>query len=401
MLNIHTGSIVWQKTGYVNTPAVTANGSIVAMNRPSLVNPNTLVALDVSGDVIWSTVFDTGASSDIVCDPTNLFFTAGVYLWKLTLGGGLVWKFPLSTYSGMTPSIDSEGNLYVGDGNGYLYSVFPNGKLRWSQKFNSGFLNREWTTIDNLHQSLYVLVNTQLLALKLSDGTTKFTILSNSFSELPSIGNDGTIYLVQTLRFSLGVNVSAYDPISGKLRWSTGVPSNEEQELRGPLSLTKDGILYVLTNELSAVDSKLGKVLWSLNFPASKDFTNSPTILPDGSLLISSDYCYASRVTGLSLPPTPTPTSSPKPTPKPTPTPHPTPPIHIPSPTPTPTPSPIPTPIPTPTPFLLPLCCIYVNPNQGIHPICLQNTIDCPSGSNGFGVSSSFRLNDCAHCTCF
>ena len=299
MVNVHTGDILWKKTGYVNTPAVTVNGTIVVMYRPNLFSSNTLVALDNSGNVMWSIKYDTGASSDIVCDPTtsNLFFTVGEYLWVLTSSGGLVWKYPLYSYSGMTPSIDSNGNIYVGASDGYLHSVFPSGKLRWYQTFDP-FSNRDWSTIDNLHQSLYIRMNYDLLALRLSDGSTKFSIrLNDGYSKLPAIGKDGTIYMVQTSQFSFDVNVTSYDPISGGIQWTSNIPNhNFDTEGRGPPSISNDGVLYVLTDVLSAVDALHGDVLWSQGFMYAKDFTNAPTILPDGSLLTSSDYCWASRV---------------------------------------------------------------------------------------------------------
>ena len=201
------------------------------------------------------------------------------------------------SYSGMTPSVDSNGNIYVGASDGYLHSVFPSGKLRWYQTFDP-FSNRDWSTIDNLHQSLYIRMNYDLLALRLSDGSTKFSIrLNDGYSKLTTIGKDGTMYLVQTSQLSFNVTVTSYDPISGAMKWTTNIPNSHfDTAGRGPPSITNDGVLYALTDVLSAVDALHGDVLWSQGFMYAKDFTNAPTILPDGSLLTSSDYCWASRV---------------------------------------------------------------------------------------------------------
>lgn len=53
-------------------------------------------------------------------------------LYAIDLASGAIkWVFPLEGISRCTPTIDRDGNLYIGNDRGTLFSISPNGQLRW------------------------------------------------------------------------------------------------------------------------------------------------------------------------------------------------------------------------------------------------------------------------------
>ena len=51
--------------------------------------------------------------------------------------GSLKWKFKTGNEIQSSPAISSDGTIYVGSMDDYLYALNPNGSLKW--KFNTGY----------------------------------------------------------------------------------------------------------------------------------------------------------------------------------------------------------------------------------------------------------------------
>ena len=58
------------------------------------------------------------------------------YLYAINPNGSLKWKFTTGGWICSSPTIGSDGTIYVGSGDHYLYAINPDGTLKW--KFKTG-----------------------------------------------------------------------------------------------------------------------------------------------------------------------------------------------------------------------------------------------------------------------
>src|SRR5438552_283360 len=114
------------------------------------------------------------------------------------------WSFDTGLSNGLgidsSPVIDSNGNVYVQGRSGYLYSLFPNGTLRWK------FFTQDWVVggINGIEPSpaidsngaIYVGSSDSNLYAIFSNGILKWKFPTGGpIQSSPTIGNDGTIYI--------------------------------------------------------------------------------------------------------------------------------------------------------------------------------------------------------------
>jgi len=94
-----------------------------------------------------------------------------------------------------SPAIGSDGIIYVGSGDGYLYAINPDGTLKWKY--------RAWGSVDSspaIGSDGIIYVGSQIGYCGLHainpDGTLKwkYQTVNNVWSS-PAIGSDGTIYV--------------------------------------------------------------------------------------------------------------------------------------------------------------------------------------------------------------
>lgn len=141
------------------------------------------------------------------------------------------------------PTLDENGNVYIGDESGMVYSFNPNGELRWT------FQTR---------QPIY----------------GGFSIERN-LVYVPSL--DSHLYCLDT---------------SGNLRWSVSIGD----ELWTPPALDTDKNLYLTTDKgkLISLDPK-GKIRWQLEL--GDEAASAPTIGPDGNIYVCADsiYCFTPK----------------------------------------------------------------------------------------------------------
>ncbi len=189
---------------------------------------------------------------------SHRYQTPGVYTIRVMLkdGSGAVsdWSRPCSitvvrsllrwfapTFEPVvgSPALDNNGNVYVGDESGTLYSFSPAGELRWSFKAK---------------EAIY-------------SGVT----VDAGLVYVPSL--DSWLYCLDTL---------------GNLRWSV----NLGDELWSPVAVGKDRNIYLTTDKgrLVSVDPK-GRVRWQVKL--GDEASSAPTIGPDGNLYVSADSVYS------------------------------------------------------------------------------------------------------------
>ena len=181
-------------------------------------------------------------------DGTTLYVTGRHALYAVDTAGTLEWAFPCSP---TTPSVDSDGNIYVRSGNN-LYSLSPGGSVRWS--------------VSNL-------------------------LGGALFDVGQPIGRDGTIYLI-------GPPLYAID-YSGNIKWTcdigdTGGGSIPAIDAEGTLyfgvSTTHqpaDSINFYAINSDGSVKFRMSLRNTDGSVP---DIDSRPTIAGDGSIYVGCDY---------------------------------------------------------------------------------------------------------------
>ncbi len=107
--------------------------------------------------------------------------------------GSLKWKYETGSWIESSPAIGSDGTIYVGSYDNYLYAINPDGSLKWRYKTDdrissSPAIGSDGTIyVGSYDNYLYVINPDVSLKWKYE---TDFIIDSS-----PAIGSDGTIYI--------------------------------------------------------------------------------------------------------------------------------------------------------------------------------------------------------------
>ena len=226
------------------SPAIAPDGTIYVTTMDP---KNLLVAVNPDGTEKWR--YQTGqwmtSAPAIGSDGTIFFGSADTYIYAVNPNGTLLWRYKTGDYVMGSASIATNGTVYIASWDGYLYALNPvNGSLVWRCRIGDGSK-----------------VN-------------------------PSIGPDGTIYIG-------GKDLYAIFP-NGTLRWTFVLDSNSFVTWSSP-AISADGIIYFGTNigdgiggDFIAVNSN-GTERWHQRI-ANYWVDSSPAIGPDGTVYIGCAY---------------------------------------------------------------------------------------------------------------
>jgi len=191
------------------------------------------------------------------------------------------WRFGCDWVEGGSV-IDDNGNIYFGDFDDYLYSLYPDGTLNWKYKTGDWI----WSTpaIGDDGTIFIGTQDTKLYAIN-PNGTLKWKIgTGGSISSSPAIADDGTIYIG-----NFGNKIVAVNP-NGTIKWKydTG------DVITSDPAISDNGIVYI-----GSQDSYLyalwpnGTLYW--RFKTGTSIMGPPSIAEDGTIYVGSwdDYLYA------------------------------------------------------------------------------------------------------------
>ncbi len=144
-------------------------------------------------------------------NPSHTYTTTGTYDVSLTVSNDygedtktrtdyievldekVKWRFETGGAVHSSPAIDSDGNIYVGSYDNYLYALNPDGTLKW--KFNTGGMVRSSPAIDS-EGNIYVGSKNNNFYAITPDGSEKWLLeTGDDIESSPSIAEDGTIYV--------------------------------------------------------------------------------------------------------------------------------------------------------------------------------------------------------------
>ena len=238
-----------------------------------------------SGSLKWkykTTVNWTYSSPAIGSDGTIYVGSGDYYLYAINPDGSLKWKYKTDYQISSSPAIGSDGTIYVGSYDNYLYAINPDGSLKWKYKTGGGISSSPAIDSDG---TIYVgSLDNHLYAIK-PDGSLKWKYETDSYIySSPAIGNDGTIYVG-----SNDWHLYAIKP-NGSLKWKY----KANFWIYSSPAIGSDGTIYVgsFDKHLYAINPD-GSLKWKYETD-SRIYFSSPAIGSDGTIYVGSyGYLYA------------------------------------------------------------------------------------------------------------
>jgi|DewCreStandDraft_5_1066085.scaffolds.fasta_scaffold01244_30 outer membrane protein assembly factor BamB len=170
-------------------------------------------SLDIFGNLRWSRYL---AGEIFYASPAvvgNVVYVAGSELYALAKDtGDALWNVPLGAAgSRSSPCVASDGTIYVGTDDGYLYAVDPNGTVKWSQPVASDAIRTAPVVCAN--GFIYVGSRDYKFYCVNPNGTVKWSYTTgNPIYGSAAIGSDGTVYVTSTDRY-----LYAFPSVSGAI----------------------------------------------------------------------------------------------------------------------------------------------------------------------------------------
>ncbi|HOJ16552.1 MAG TPA: PQQ-binding-like beta-propeller repeat protein [Caldisericia bacterium] len=214
--------------------------------------------------------------------------------------GTLKWKFKVGGLIYSSPAIGSDGTIYVGTDDDYLYALNPDGTLKWKFKANNAISSSPAISSDG---TIYV---GSLDAIN-PDGSLKWKFETRVVSDsIPAISKNGTIYIGEERSIFYEEYFYAINP-DGSLKWKF----ETDRGIDSSAAIAADGTIYVGTDELYQRGNKLGSnnnyfyalnpdgtLKWKFKVKEGRHYS-SPAISSDGTIYVgvfgtlADDYLYA------------------------------------------------------------------------------------------------------------
>lgn len=236
---------------------------------------------DLEATNLWAFSFDrppyhpiTLSTPAVGTDGTVYFGTFDGYLYALTPEGAERWEFQAGREVKSSPAVADDGTIYFGSRDRHFYAVTPEGKLKW--KFTTGAWIDSSAAIATNGTVYFGSWDKNFYALH-PDGSLKWKFAVGSIIDSsPAIGVDGTIYF--------GAHDKKFYALddSGKVRWTfpTGaeITSSPAIDDAGNLYFSStDGNLYRLKSN--------GIEVWHCRIGGGSD--SSPVLAENGNIVIS------------------------------------------------------------------------------------------------------------------
>ncbi len=197
---------------------------------------------------------------------------------------GVAWRFEAdSDYIQTRPAVGADGTVYTTDIGGHLYSLTPDGGLKWVFNELDGAGNKGVTL--GVDDTIYVGSERAITAIN-PDGTLRWRFIQDPRAFIllgPNVGPDGNIYAVAIQ----GLGVFSLTP-DGNLRWSVPEPYDrlpvQIQEIVFGPGGTDFQLYFHANNHLQAMQLD-GTLAFSNPGPVSTLLADpQPAVGPDGTI---------------------------------------------------------------------------------------------------------------------
>ncbi len=228
------------------------------------------------GELLWRyrTNYRVYSSPAIGTDGTIYVGSEDYFLYAVNSEGKLKWRFRAGDMIDSSPAIGTDGTIYVGSDDHYLYALNPDGTRRW--RFTTFGVIRSSPAIGT-DGTIYVGSNDGSLYAINPDGTQKWEYdTGNSVQGSPAIGSDGTIYICSYY------SLYAINP-DGTQKWEYDTGNS----VQGSPAIGSDGTIYVGSFDTLFAVNPDGSFKWE--YRLSFDIlASSPAIGSDGTIYFGS-----------------------------------------------------------------------------------------------------------------
>ncbi len=200
------------------------------------------------------------------------------------------WKFKTGDYVSSSPTLGTDGTVYVGSWDKHLYAVNPDRTLKWKY-LTDGEINS--SPAQGPDGTIYVGSWDKHLYAVNADGTLRWKYPTNGdLNSSPAVGSDGTVYVGCDDRYLYAIKD---DTTNGTLKWKykTGYYVNSSP------AVGTDGTIYVGSDDrhLYAINAD-GTFKWK--YRTRYYVSSSPVIGSDGVLYVGSSdkHLYAINADG-------------------------------------------------------------------------------------------------------
>lgn len=231
--------------------------------------------------------------SGIVIDSskTIYFGASDKYFYALNPDGTLKWEYETSAAFGFAiTNIDLQGNLYLPNDSGQLYSFSPSGSLNWSVAYESGFRSRS-PVFSPDGSTIYIAGrDSNLIALNL-DGNITWKFSCKRIRNAPAIDNSGNLYFADEQYF---YSISS----EGQINWKYGELYFDMYSIP---AIDYDGHIYAIATDTTSPFYKIlisftyaGNIRWQYVFDdqINDDFWQPLICDSEGTIYVGSTNGY-------------------------------------------------------------------------------------------------------------
>jgi len=242
-------------------------------------------------------------SSPVIDSDGTVYIGSGDhYLYAIDKTGRLKWKYLTGEIIDSSALLDDKGRIYVGSGDAYVYALNrSNGKLLWkfkahtpqevTEKFGVKTYNLNWFegNIAMLADGSILAPNDNYLIYRINRDTgeiiTQYLINEMGWS-LPAV-NVKTDRIITGSNFMALKNVFCFDTKTGKELWTNGgLGTNAASVMLTSNDASGAAIVGGFDGILRAFSQNDGKQIWKFN--ARDHIYSSPSQLKDGTIIQAS-----------------------------------------------------------------------------------------------------------------
>lgn len=281
----------WRYTIAGITEGTGFNSMAVDRLGNAYVNGGTKVsALSASGQVLWTTSIQGIGATALSNDEATVYAVGGATLYAFSAATGQqLWSYStgnstLPIYG--EPNVASDGTIYFGSWDRYVYALTSAGGLRWRYQTDGSIAPLASPALSPDEQTIYVGTGDpnstpagSLVAIR-SDGTLKWQVrLDNSRVSGVAVGGDGKVYATGSGR------LHARNP-DGTAVWESA------PDVAGSLapSLSTGGVIVSGTSrdgKVYGINATTGQTLWSYQTGQNPNYDPANPHQPQYGVLVT------------------------------------------------------------------------------------------------------------------